>query len=259
VTLTCVYCIVRSVRRPQVRRGVHPIAAADDLIVLPAGGGVWLVVSHVPDSVYGEAALARGLGDIDWVAPRALAHETVVEQFLRARAVLPMPLFTLFTADDRALAYVARHRRRIERVLSRVERQLEWGVRLTFQGMADARPRSGMSRRTETGTGYLARKRDLRDMSRAQLARARVSGNRAYRAIRQEATDARRRTDMEQSPVPGARLLVDAAFLVPIKRTTAFRATLRREARALGASGIAVAVTGPWPPYNFIGSARRRS
>jgi hypothetical protein len=233
--------------------------AAVDFVVLPAGEGVWLIVSHVPDAAYGEAALARGLRDIDWVAPRALAHETVVEQFLTARAVLPMPLFTLFTGDDRALAYVARHRRRIEGVLSRVERQHEWGVRLTFQETAEGRPHRRVPSRTESGTGYLARKRDLREITRTRLAQARTFGNRAYRAIRREATDARRRADIEQLPAAGARLLVDAAFLVPVTRTSAFRAALRREARELDASGIAVAITGPWPPYNFIGAARRRS
>lgn len=259
MTLTYVYCIVRSVRRPQVRRTLRPIPDAVDLVVLPAGDGVWLIVSHVPDRAYGEAALARGLRDIDWVAPRALAHEAVVEQFLTARAVLPMPLFTLFTADERALAHVARERRRIERVLARVERQHEWGVRLTLQDAAETMSRRRVTSRAETGTGYLARKRDLRDVARTRLARARVHGNRVYRAIRREATDARRRTDTEQAPISGSRLLVDAAFLVPVTQTRAFRAALRREARALGASGIALAITGPWPPYNFIDAARRRS
>jgi hypothetical protein len=233
--------------------------AAADLVVLSAGAGVWLIVSHVPDSAYGEAALTRGLRDIDWVAQHAMAHEAMVEHFLAARAVLPMPLFTLFTADERALAYVARHRRRIERVLSRVERQHEWGVRLTFQDAADTRTPRRVPARAESGTSYLASKRDLRDITRTRLAQARVHGNRAYRAIRREATDARRRTDTEQSPASGARLLVDAAFLVPVARTKAFRAALRREARALGASGVALAVSGPWPPYNFIEASRRRT
>ena len=255
--LTYVYCIVRSVRRPARVRMPRPMPGAADITVAAAGDGRWLIVSHVPETEYGEAALARGLEDIDWVAARALAHEAVVEQFLAARAVLPMKLFTLFTSDERASSYVARHRRRIDRVLTRVERQHEWGVRLTFQESA-RRPTVRGSARTETGAGYLARKRELLDLDRVRLVEARTHGNRAYKAMAREATAARRRPATERS-TPGSRLIVDAAFLVPVGRTAAFRAAIRRQARALDAAGLSVVLTGPWPPYNFIDTPGRRA
>jgi hypothetical protein len=259
VILTYVYCIVSSARRPRPGRGLRPVPGATDIATVPAGLRQWLVVSHVPAEDYGEAAVASGLRDIDWVAARAVAHERVVEQFLRARAVLPMQLFTLFTSDERALAYVSHNRRRIDRVLARVEQQHEWGMRLTFEDTAAARrPDAAPAARAETGTGYLARKRDQRDVDRTRLTRARTDGNRVFRAMSRQATAARRRKATEQGTAQGSRLLVDAAFLVPVARTAAFRAALRREARALGTSGITVALTGPWPPYNFIDSGKRR-
>jgi Gas vesicle synthesis protein GvpL/GvpF len=41
----------------------------------------------------------------------------------------------------------------------------------------------------------------------------------------------------------------------------AFRAALRRQSRDLGASGVRMALTGPWPPYHFVDAGReaRRS
>ena len=65
----------------------------------------------MPARDYGEAALARGLQNLDWVGRRAMAHEAVVEHFLPAPAVLPMQLFTLFTSDERALEHVAQRPR----------------------------------------------------------------------------------------------------------------------------------------------------
>ena len=47
-------------------------------------------------------------------------------------------------------------------------------------------------------------------------------------------------------------LLLDAAFLVPAKQATAFRSAVTRNTKGLSRSGIAVSLTGPWPPYNFI-------
>jgi hypothetical protein len=58
-----------------------------------------------------------------------VAHEAVVEHFLRAPAVLPMQLFTIFTSDERALEHIAQQRRRVDRIFARIERQQEWGLR----------------------------------------------------------------------------------------------------------------------------------
>jgi hypothetical protein len=186
-----------------------------------------------------------------------MAHEAVVEHFLTAPAVLPMQLFTLFTSDERALDHVARDRTRIERILARLDRQLEWGLRLSFderaarQAVEDDHRARRTRHDTESGAAYLARKRDLFDVTRVQLTAARTAADRLYRAMSREATESRRRRSTEQA-APGSRLLLDAALLVPARRTAAFRSALRTEARTLTGSGLVVSLTGPWPPYNFV-------
>jgi hypothetical protein len=203
--------------------------------------------------VYGEEALERGLQQLDWVAPRALAHEAVVEHFLAAPAVLPMQLFTMFTGDERAVEHVVRDRRRIAAILARIEGQVEWGLRVTLDPEApDAvRSRRSVRKANEGGAAYLARKRDQRDLAHTRLKKGRSEANRMYRAVSREATAARRRTETERA-APGSRLLLDAAFLVPAGRVGAFRAVVGRHARALKGAGLTVSLTGPWPAYNFI-------
>lgn len=241
---------------------------------MPGGGpvraldveaGLWLIVSTVPASEYGEAAVERGLQDMDWVGRLALAHEAVIERFLTARAVLPMQLFTMFTSDERAVENVSANRARIVKILARVEQQVEWGVRLTWdeQGARDAVERKHASppargHRSPSGTDYLSRKRDLLDVNRTQLTAARAEAGRLYRALSRKATDAVRRTATEKA-APGSRLLLDAAFLVPATDTASFRAALKQSGRALVRSGLAVSLTGPWPPYNFIGPRGKRA
>ena len=218
----------------------------------------WLVVSTVPEDEYGEAVLHEGIQDLDWVGPRALAHEAVIEHFLSAEAVLPMQLFALFNSDDRAVAHVTGHRRRIARILARIQQQLEWGLRLVWaptdadEDAVRTLPRKGVRRRpVMSGADYLARKRDLRDRSHTSLRRARADANRLYREMAGKASQARRRTDVERAAA-GSRLLLEAAFLVPTRRTGAFKAAVHRHTGALGESGITVSLTGPWPPYHFI-------
>jgi hypothetical protein len=256
--LTYVYCLVRGPQLPNVRNAPAALPGARPVRVLPAGDKTWAIVSSVPAAQYDEPALASGLQNLDWVGRRAMAHEAVVEHFLAEPAVLPMQLFTLFTSDERALEYVARERRRIDRILARLQGQLEWGLRLTFDERAaresvEADHRARRSRRvaSESGASYLARKRDLLDVTRVQLTAARTAANRLYRGLSREATDARRRRSTEQM-APGSRLLLDAAFLVPARRVDAFRRALRQQVKAVSGSGLVVSLTGPWPPYNFV-------
>lgn len=255
-TLTYVYCLVRSGRRPSLRDAPDAISPNEPLRVLDAGGGIWAIASSVRASEFAETALARGLQNLDWVGRRAMAHEAVVEHFLNARAVLPMQLFTLFTSDERAVQHVQQDRRRIERILKRIERRVEWGLRLTFDEKAArdaaALAHAASARKTSiTGSSYLARKRDLLAVDRVQLTDARTAADRLYRNLAREASDARRQTETERA-APGSRLLLDAAFLVPVSRSASFRALLRKNARAIQAAGVVVSLTGPWPPYNFI-------
>jgi Gas vesicle synthesis protein GvpL/GvpF len=207
-SLTYVYCLVRSARRPSLRGAPDSIAPGCQVRLLEAGAGLWAVVSRVPARQFDEAALASGLQNLDWVGRRAIAHEAVVEHFMSAPAILPMQLFTLFTTDDRALQHVRRERRSIERILSRLEHQLEFGVRVTFDeaaardaararlAKASARPSRADGSR---GASYLARKRDQLAADRVQLADARSRADALYATLSGDATAAERRTATDQA------------------------------------------------------------
>ena len=260
VRVSYVFCLVRGARRPVVRDIPGGMPGGSDLRAIEVGDQLWAIVETVREADYGEGALVRGLQNLDWVGERAVAHERVIERFLSAPAVLPMQLFTMFTGDDRALEHVVRDKRRITAILKRIEHQVEWGLRVSWNpdtptAESGARPRktaSSTKRSAPTsGADYLVRKREQRDLAQARLKQARTQANRMYKAISREATAAHRRTATEQA-APASRLLLDAAFLVPARRANAFRAAVGRHARVLEGAGLTVSLTGPWPAYNFI-------
>ena len=112
----------------------------------------------------------------------------------------------------------------------RIEKKVEWGLRLTWDEKAArekvdrkhaSKPR-GADLSGPRGADYLARKRDVLDVSRKGLVEARAAADRVYKAMGRQATASQRRTSMERA-APGSRLLLDAAFLVPVARSSAFR------------------------------------
>jgi hypothetical protein len=248
-TLSYVFCLVRSARRPSLRAVSDGMPGGGDLRAIETGDDLWAIVQSVPGSQYGEEALARGLQNLDWVGPRAIAHERVIESFLSAPALLPMQLFTLFKEDARVVEHVRSDRARITRILKRVEKKVEWGVRLTWneKGMRD----KAATKTARSGAEFLARKRDILDVNRTRLIAARKSADGLFKSMARQAAASQRRTSLERA-APGSRLLLDAAFLVPADKSRAFKSAVRQHAREMRGAGVEVSLTGPWPAYNFI-------
>lgn len=247
-----VYCAVRSRRRPALRRSVRGLPAAGPPHPVSAGDGLWLIVSAAPLAVYGADPITERLQDLDWVSRRAMAHEAVVEDAARSGPVVPMKLFTLFSSEDRAVAHVERSRSKLERLFDLVAGRQEWGVRVSIDEREAARRRARTGARvpSPSGTGFLLRKKAEKDAARVALEEALRDAERVFGALGQLAVDARRRTPVQSST--GVRVLLDAAFLVSAKRGRRFRGAVAALARECRENSCAIALSGPWPPYNFV-------
>jgi len=117
--------------------------------------------------------------------------------------------------------------------------------RVTARRRADgARPG-----KTASGTSFLLRKKTEKDAVRLAIEEALSEGERIFSELAGSAVDARRRTPVQSNTA--IRVVLDAAFLVPEKQARSFRKAVAAQARAHG-DGYDVALTGPWPPYNFV-------
>ncbi|MBI3265342.1 MAG: GvpL/GvpF family gas vesicle protein, partial [Acidobacteria bacterium] len=84
-----------------------------------------------------------------------------------------------------------------------------------------------------------------------RLGRGRSLGERIVRTLSRMASDLRRRESIEQ--VPGSRVLLDVAYLVPRRATTRFEHRVRSLAVQARKAGYDIILSGPWPPYHFVG------
>lgn len=253
-TASYVYCVAATRAAPRLARGPDGLPDMARPRALRVAAGLWLVVADAPLSRYGRAQIEAGLRDLDWVSRCAVAHEAVVEHVARTgAAVVPMKMFTLFADDARAAAHVTRLKKKIDGLLRRVAGRQEWGLRVTLdERRALARDGGAGNGGPTSGTGFLLRKKAAKDASRRLAARARVEADRLFDHLAGEADGARRRTRTADTP---ARLLLEAAFLVPVGRARAFRAETARRARALAPDGYDLSLSGPWPPYSFVTDA----
>lgn len=220
---------------------------------LAVGDGLWLVAAEAPLPEYGADSIQSHLQDLSWVSDRALAHEAIVEHFSELAGpgrVIPMKLFTLFASDDRALEHVRTDRARLDRILERIAGCQEWGVRIRFdEDRARELAAEEVQRQTGkqgSGTAFLLRKKVEKDVSRNQLETVRASADEVFADLRARSEEARRRD-------PLSPLLLDGAFLVRTDRAGDFEKEVDRWAGRLSDLACELTLTGPWPPYNFIG------
>jgi len=251
---TYVYCVAAGRSAPRLVRVPVGLPAMGRPRALRVAAGLWLVVADAPLSQWSGARIEAGLRDLDWVSRCAVAHEAVVEHVARTGAtVVPTKMFTLFGDDARAIAHVTRMRRKLDTLLRRVSGRQEWGLRVTLdERRALARATGSGDGASASGTAFLLRKKAEKDAAQRLAAQARVEADRLFDHFAGRADDARRRSPGADTP---GRLLLEAAFLVPVARARAFRAEIARRARALAPDGYDLNLSGPWPPYSFVTDA----
>ncbi len=248
---TYVYCVIRSARKPALTRLPTGLPGAEGPQLAAVDAGMWLVLATVPLDRYGPGPLEESLRDLQWVSSTAVAHEAVVEHFaqLRGVTVIPMKLFSMFSSPARAIAEMRRRGRRRGARLDKFHRCEDWGVRILrgtsrLPGKAADQPASGAA--------FLAARKRARDESVDALRASVEAADGAYVLLAEIAADHRRRDGEVSGVVPP---LLDAAFLVPVRRRARFRAAAAQAARQVTQQGAQFTVTGPWPAYNFVSAS----
>lgn len=209
------------------------------------------IVGTVDLGRFGAEALRQNLNDLDRLEALARAHHGVVQAAAAHRPTVPTRLATVYEDDDGVRAMLAEHHDGLVTALRRIAGHEEYGVKAYAERAEPASPApSGASTGTGAGTAYLRRRRAAlaaRDASRqAALAGAEA----VHGQLSAQASAARRHRPQDPRLSGDQRLMVlNAAYLLDHDQAPAFLEAVDAAQRAH--PELAVALTGPWPPYSF--------
>ena len=212
--------------------------------------------SAVPASDYDEAPLNEHLRDLDWLAPRAAAHQEVngrLHELLDA--VVPVSFGAIYRDDDGVRALLRSRAEELRDRLRSVEGRAEWIVSVerdhAVGGLSEAlRDLDAEIAAAPPGRAFLLGKRREevvrderreRDATIAAVAEAAV-GTIAERVYREPL-------------IEGAETPAVARFsvLVPRDRQPDLASAVRELERSHEGGGYRVRLAGPWPAYRFGG------
>ena len=224
-----------------------------------------VLVSAVDAQTYAPSEVESRVGQLEWLAPRAEAHDRVVTAAADAAPVIPLPIFSLFRDETAIRGMLASRREELSRLFARLRGAREYTVRVyrddarLHAALSDLSPHirelesSAMS--ASPGQRYLLQ-RKLDEARRTELRR--VSSDVAQSMYRTLASVAR---GAVREPLPAAianaestttqAAVLNASFLVDDTRLDDFRRALSELIALRSPAGFRVDFTGPWPAYHF--------
>ena len=261
------YCLYRGGDslpvRGRTQTGIPELVGidGDHKVFTLSRGDIHAALSLVPWQEFAAAPLEQRMRDLEWVAPRVLSHERIIEEIMKHYPVMPMRFCTIFTSRDRIEELVKIHHAKIIRFFSDSADKEEWGVKGYINGgrLEEAKRLTPAARDVDVklqeaspGLAYLLRKK--RDLA----AKGGLSGmvlqieEEVVQGLLAHAVKGVRNKALQLEGVEGREeMIFNAAFLVLKTGVRTFRQKVKETEEKYRSQGLTLSVTGPWPPYNF--------
>ena len=243
----------------------HAPEGVDDLAVERCvDGSVAALFSRLDGERYTPAAIERATEDVEWLAPRAVAHDRVLTWASDKGPVVPLPIFSLFSGEAAARAMLRERRDQLDAALRRAARGREYALRIyridSELGAVATELSPKLAQLQEAASAanpgqryLLERKLDAERKSELHLIGARIARDvvDTLRPYAIEMVESRVATRTQRGGADAA-LILDAAFLIESGGLLRFQRELTDIVARYNSRGFRFDFTGPWPLYHFV-------
>jgi hypothetical protein len=250
-----VYCVMPGDAQPSL----DDVAGMDDRepVEVLRHAGLAAVGTRVSLAEFGAEPLERNLNDLDWLARAARAHQAVLDRAFASGPIVPLRLCTIYADEAHVREMLERERDVLLDTLARLRDVSEWGVKLMVdaRGRADREPEPASP---SSGREYFERRRRERQEREAAQGLTLRAAEEVHERLRRQATAATLlRPQTRELHGRQGEMIFNGAYLVERSGVERFRAVAEELRAGQRRHGLALEVTGPWPPYNFVGPPER--
>jgi hypothetical protein len=223
-------------------------------------------VSDVPSEDFEEEPLNTNVRDMNWLGPRAVAHQDVNAWLFEAvEAVVPLAFGTVFRNDERVRLLLTEQAASLRAQLDRVRGCAEWVVAMHLLREPNAEEVAAMSPSVQALRGEI----EASSPGRAHLLRRQLAGlerdesKRVQTEAAGQVIDALQPVvvDVFKEPLPSdsvERPLLRASVLVRRAAEPEFLDQVDRLRDRWPEPTYRLLLTGPWPAYRFGGQPAER-
>ncbi len=227
--------------------------------------GVAAVFTPVDREEFSQDSIDHRSGDLEWLGAIGYRHQAVVADLMKKTDVVPLRAFSMFSAEGALRRYLEENALALTAVLDRVGGKQEWTLRVEFDAeqwsealtsrVESLWKLSAQVEAASAGKAFLLRKKLDEEKKRA----SREAEQQVLGEIEQYVTEklgcqtiAETRQEREGA-FPQINVLIERdeeSSLIEIQNELSKR---------YAAEGVTLAVTGPWPPYTFVGAMKENS
>ena len=224
-------------------------------------GALLGVTSVVPAADYAEEPLNERLRDLEWLAPRAAAHQEVNGRLLDlAGAVIPLAFGAIYRETDGVRALLRARADDFADRLRAVDGRAEWIVSIERDGSEPTAGKALSALDTEIaaaapGRGFLLGKRRDEVAREERRMRDAAVSEEAWATIEAIAERVYREPLIED---PTAAAIARFSVLADRGREVELGDVVRRLGASATSAGYRVRLSGPWPAYRFGGLPSER-
>jgi hypothetical protein len=233
--------------------------ANDRLIqpILHRAGPIAALIGMVPLCDYCGDDAAHHLSDLAWLAPRTMQHAAVLRHAMQCSPVYPAPFATLFANRDSLSAFMLAQAHTLGEFFRAVTGMAEWELKanacLDSRAALEALARDAWPdwAQLTPGTIYLRLCRDRASLIAARRALVHDLAAGLVQRLQPPATALRRLALPPASEGGSGELVGRFALLVPLSGASALAQNVQELADEAAGHGIALSLSGPWPPFSF--------
>jgi hypothetical protein len=226
---------------------------------LCSSGPLQAVCSSVDAGSFSQEEIDRRAGDLDWLAGLGTRHHEVNQRLALQLPIMPLRAFTLFSSREAVEQFLDANNEAIGRALDRLGGRLEWTVTARLHPVewplaASRRLGDLIALENELSSATPGKRFLLQKKLEQERARA---ADRAEHALLDELAaslvaevdgEIRIEGTSSHSPTPRIHLLAPATAAGQIE---GMLSSLRPQYEP---EGVALELSGPWPPYSFAGA-----
>jgi hypothetical protein len=237
----------------------HDAEAVDGSSVIESveRAGLAAFYTPVPLRSFSQEAIDERSGDLEWLGAIGYRHQGVMQALMHDGTVLPLRAFTLFVSEETLAVHLEEHAAEIAPMLERLDGKEEWTFRVEIDPQ---RWESSLANRV-AAFGELQQKVATASPGHAFLLRKKLDEEkkRASREaelalvieLEQEIVTRLSCDTLAESRIERGGAFPQISALVPRDEETRLQELHRDLLERYDAEGVAIALTGPWPPYSF--------
>lgn len=232
-------------------------------LYLIENNGLYLAVKNVSEDEYSEVALKKNISNESWLDTHVRAHISIISKIMETQTVIPFNFGTIYTSAETLNLFIDKYYSQLTQALHYLENKEEWSVKIYCDKNTVINNISILSstvsdielqiKNSSPGKAYILGKKKI-ELIGKEIAGIYNSYSKLFFTQLNSWSEEYRLNTILSNDLSGRDddMILNVTFLIEKERLNNFIVLTDQMISQYENIGLALDLTGPWPPYTFL-------